>query len=119
MHTIGNYCTTPTVDPWIDKYIFPNGKLPSANEITSVIEKKLIIDDWHNFGQDYDKTLMAWMKNFEQAWPELKKKYGQYFYRMWKYYLMSTAGFFRCRQGQLWQIVMSKRERSGVYRSIR
>lgn len=119
LHTIGSYCTTQTIDPWIDKYIFPNGKLPSAKEITSVIDKTFIIDDWHNFGQDYDKTLMAWMNNFEQAWPELKKKYSKYFYRMWKYYLMSTAGFFRCRQGQLWQIVMSKRERAKGYRSIR
>ena len=119
LHTIGSYCTTPTVDPWIDKYIFPNGKLPSAKEITAVIEKKFLIDDWHNFGQDYDKTLMAWLNNFNQAWPELKDKYGQRFYRMWKYYLSSTAGFFRCRQGQLWQIVMNKRDRRHVYRSVR
>lgn len=119
LHTIGNYCATKTVDPWIDKYIFPNGKLPSAKEITSIIEKKFLIEDWHNFGQDYDKTLMAWMQNFEQAWPELKNKYDQRFYRMWKYYLLSCAGFFRSRQGQLWQIMMSKRERSKIYRSVR
>ncbi len=119
LHTIGSYCTTSAVDPWIDKYIFPNGKLPSAKEITTVIENKFIIDDWHNFGQDYDRTLMAWMDNFERAWPDLSARYGQQFYRMWKYYLLSSAGYFRCRQGQLWQIVMSKRERTSVYRSIR
>lgn len=119
LHTIGSYCTTKTVDPWIDKYIFPNGKIPSAQDIASVIDKKFIINDWHNFGQDYDKTLIAWMSNFDQAWPQLKNKYGEYFYRMWKYYLMSTAGFFRCRQGQLWQVVMSKRERVNEYRSVR
>lgn len=119
LHTIGSHCTTEAVDPWIDKYIFPNGKLPSAKEIASMVENKFIIDDWHNFGQDYDRTLMAWMHNFEQAWPDLRPHYGQQFYRMWKYYLMSSAGYFRCRQGQLWQIVMSKRERVAQYRSIR
>jgi len=119
LHSIGNYNTTRSVDPWIDKYIFPNGKLPSAKEITSAIEKKMVIEDWHNFGPDYDKTLMAWMNNFEKAWPKLKHSYSEKFYRMWKYYLMSSAGFFRCRQGQLWQIIMSKRERKSVYRSIR
>lgn len=119
LHTIGNHCTTKSVDPWIDKYIFPNGKLPSAREVSSVIENKFIIEDWHNFGQDYDKTLMAWMENFDKAWPALKSEYNERFYRMWKYYLLSCAGYFRCRQGQLWQLVLSKRTGSGGYRSIR
>jgi len=119
LHTIGNHCTTKSVDPWIDKYIFPNGKLPSAREVTKVIENKFIIEDWHNFGQDYDKTLMAWMDNFDNAWPELKLSYDDRFYRMWKYYLLSCAGYFRCRKGQLWQLVLSKRQRTGIYRSIR
>ena len=119
LHTIGNYRTTHSVDPWIDRYIFPNGKLPSIAEISSVIENKLVVEDWHNFGQDYDRTLMAWMENFDRAWPTLAARYDERFYRMWKYYLLSCAGFFRCRQGQLWQIVFSKRGRQAVYRSLR
>jgi len=119
LHTIGNHRTTKAVDPWIDKYIFPNGKLPSAKEISNVLEGKFIMEDWHNFGQDYDKTLMAWMDNFDKAWPILKPAYSDKFYRMWKYYLLSCAGYFRSRQGQLWQLVLSKRERVGQYRSIR
>lgn len=119
LHTIGNYTTLPTVDAWIDKYIFPNGKLPSAVEIAEHLEHRFIIEDWHNFGQDYDKTLMAWWENFDRAWPALENKYGMRFYRMWHYYLMSCAGFFRSRQGQLWQLVLSKRGRQGVYRSVR
>lgn len=119
LHTIGNYRTTSVVDPWIDKYIFPNGKLPSAHEVTDALENKFVIEDWHNFGKDYDKTLMAWMANFDNAWDELKSNYDQRFYRMWKYYLLSCAGYFRCRHGQLWQMVLSKRERKGMYRSVR
>lgn len=119
LHTIGNSVTSPKTDAWIDKYIFPNGKLPSAKEIASVLERRFLIEDWHNFGPDYDRTLMAWWDNFEQAWPGLQEKYGERFYRMWKYYLMSCAGFFRSRQGQLWQLVLSKTEREQVYRSVR
>ncbi len=119
LHTIGDYTTVHYSDPWIDKYIFPNGKIPSAKQIASVVEDRFIIEDWHNFGPDYDRTLMAWWDNFDAAWPQLMDKYDERFYRMWKYYLMSCAGFFRTRQGQLWQLVLSKQGRKGVYRSVR
>jgi cyclopropane-fatty-acyl-phospholipid synthase len=119
LHTIGCHATALKTDAWIDNYIFPNGKLPSAREIAKAVERRFIIEDWHNFGQDYDTTLMAWWQNFDRAWPRLQAKYSEEFYRMWKYYLMCCAGFFRSRQGQLWQIVFSKRQRSGVYRSVR
>lgn len=119
LHTIGLYKTAPTVDGWIDRYIFPNGKLPSAREISEVAEDRFLIEDWHNFGQDYDRTLMAWWDNFDAAWPSLRPKYDMRFYRMWKYYLMSCAGFFRAKQGQLWQVVFSKRARTQAYRSVR
>ena len=119
LHTIGIHTTCQKTDDWIDNYIFPNGKLPSARELATVLEDRFILEDWHNFGPDYDRTLMAWWDNFERAWPTLEPKYGQVFYRMWKYYLMCCAGFFRSHQGQLWQIVLSKREHAGTYRSVR
>jgi cyclopropane-fatty-acyl-phospholipid synthase len=119
LHTIGNFDTSPKTDAWIDKYIFPNGKVPSARQITAAIENRFLIEDWHNFGLDYDRTLMAWWERFEAAWPQLKDKYGDRFFRMWKYYLMCSAGYFRSRQGQLWQLVLSKRQRSALYRSVR
>jgi cyclopropane-fatty-acyl-phospholipid synthase len=119
LHTIGDYVTSYKTDAWIEKYIFPNGKLPSVSEISDAVENKFLIEDWHNFGPDYDTTLMAWWHNFDQAWPTLKQKYDDTFYRMWKYYLHSCAGYFRCKQGQLWQLVLTKRERSQTYRSFR
>jgi cyclopropane-fatty-acyl-phospholipid synthase len=119
LHTIGNYVTEKKRDVWLDKYIFPNGHLPSATEITQMLEGRFLIEDWHNFGRDYDLTLMAWWDNFERAWPQLADKYGERFYRMWKYFLLSSAGFFRSGQGQLWQLVLSKRGRSQPYRSVR
>lgn len=119
LHTIGIDRTTSHTDPWIDKYIFPNGKLPSAAEIARAIDGRFVIEDWHNFGADYDRTLMAWWENFERAWPTLAPKYGERFRRMWRYYLMSCAGFFRSHQGQLWQIVLSRPGRSSGYLSLR
>lgn len=119
LHTIGLYKTCSSMDAWMDKYIFPNGKLPSSEEVASALNDRFLIEDWHNFGQDYDRTLMAWWERFDAAWPGLESKYGKRFYRMWKYYLLSCAGFFRSRQGQLWQLVLSKRTRVKMYRSIR
>jgi len=119
LHTIGSYRQSRRLDPWINKYVFPNGQLPSAAQIAQSLEKHFLIEDWHSFGADYDRTLMAWWENFQAGWPRLEQKYGTRFYRMWKYYLMSCAGFFRSRQGQLWQLVLAKRTRSAVYRPVR
>ncbi len=119
LHTIGRNTSSLVTDPWIDKYIFPNGNLPSIAQIGESIENKFIMEDWHNFGAYYDTTLMAWYKNFEHAWPKLKAKYSKRFYRMWKYYLLSCAGSFRAREIQLWQVVLSKEGVEGGYNSIR
>lgn len=119
LHSIGVASETAGTDPWIDRYVFPNGKLPSARQIAGAVEGRFIIEDWHNFGPDYDRTLMAWWDRFEAAWPMLRARYGQRFYRMWKYYLLCCAGFFRSRQGQLWQLVLTHPERAQTYRSVR
>ena len=108
IHTIGSNISTTFINRWTDKYIFPNGMLPSISQIGKAIEGLFVMEDWHNFGPDYDKTLMAWYQNFENAWSGLKEKYGDRFYRMWQFYLLSSAGAFRSREQQLWQIVMTK-----------
>ncbi len=119
LHTIGDSTTSVETDPWIDKYIFPNGKLPSAQQIAAAVEADLVIRDWHEFGFDYDRTLMTWWANFNAAWPLLQHNYSQRFYRMWKYYLHACAASFRVGQTQLWQIVLSQRGGYAGYRSIR
>ncbi len=129
LHTIGGNISRNIGDPWATKYIFPGGMLPSVAQIGKAIENFFIVEDWHNFGADYDKTLMEWFKNFDSAWsasaslrrdkPTLKDKYGNRFYRMWKYYLLSCAGAFRSRHIELWQIVLSKHGVAGGYQSVR
>jgi cyclopropane-fatty-acyl-phospholipid synthase len=119
LHTIGTHVATRRTDPWIDRYIFPEGKLPAASELAAALEGRFLIEDWHSFGQDYDRTLMAWWARFERAWPSLGARYDERFHRMFRYYLLSSAGFFRSRQGQLWQLVLAKRQASRPYRSVR
>jgi len=108
IHTIGNNKSINTAEPFTDKYIFPNGMLPSIAQLGDAIEGLFVIEDLHNIGPQYDPTLMAWHANFENAWPSLKEKYGERFYRMWSYYLLTSAGGFRSRNQQLWQIVFTR-----------
>lgn len=119
LHTIGANKSMITTDPWTNKYIFPNSMLPSITQIGASIEQLFVLEDWHNFGHDYDKTLMAWFENFDRSWDELKPDYDERFYRMWKYYLLSCAGSFRAGKNQLWQIVLSKSGIPDGYQSIR
>lgn len=119
LHTIGGLRSVTHTDPWISKYIFPNSMLPSMVQIGASIEQLFVMEDWHSFGAYYDNTLMAWFQNFDHAWPELRETYGDRFYRMWKYYLLSCAGSFRSRHNQLWQIVLSKHGVPGGYQRVR
>ena len=107
-HTIGRNKSIKTGEAFTDKYIFPNGQLPSISQLSKAIEGLFVIEDWHNFGPDYDPTLLAWHANFNQAWPILKDKYSEHFRRMWNYYLLSSAGGFRSRSTQLWQVVLTR-----------
>lgn len=119
LHTIGGSRSAGGTEPWINKYIFPGGAIPSIKQIGKAVENLFVVEDWHNFGADYDTTLMAWYKNFEDNWDKIKLNYNERFYRMWKYYLLSCAGSFRARKNQLWQIVLSKKGVPGGYKIIR
>lgn len=119
LHTIGSAISTRRTDAWMDAHVFPGGRLPSASQLARGLEGRFLIEDWESFGQDYDRTLLAWWQNVEAAWPQLQRHCSPEFMRFWRYYLLSCAGFFRARQGQLWQLVLSRPQRSEVYRSWR
>ena len=118
LHTIGGNVSTTHGDPWAEKYIFPNGMLPSLAQIGEALEGLFVMEDWHNFGADYDRTLMAWRNNFDAAWPALSARYDDRFRRMWRYYLSVFAALFRARQINLWQIVLSPEGVPGGYRRV-
>jgi cyclopropane-fatty-acyl-phospholipid synthase len=119
LHTIGSLSSSRCGDAWVERYIFPNSVLPSAAQITAASEGRFVIEDWHNFGADYDQTLLAWYRNFERSWPQLSSTYDERFRRMWRYYLLTAAGGFRARRNQLWQIVLSPRGVAGGHESVR
>ncbi len=116
LHTIGGNTSVRRTDAWIDRYIFPGSMLPSAANITSAAEGCFVLEDWHGFGPDYDRTLMQWHANFNAHWEELKQDYDERFRRMWNYYLLSCAGSFRARKNQVWQVVLSAEGVAGGYR---
>jgi len=118
-HTIGSNDSNDRTDAWFDKYIFPGGVLPSLGQIAEAAQPAFTIEDVHNFGPDYDRTLMAWSERVEAAWVDLPH-YGEHFRRTWHYYLMASAAGFRTRNTQLWQVVFSRVHReSDVYASAR
>jgi len=119
LHTLGSKVSNTYSSSWSNKYIFPGAVMPSIKQIGKAIENLFVMEDWHNFGQYYNKTVLAWWHNFNKNYKKLKLKYDKRFYRMWKFYLLAGAGTARSRHSQVWQIVLSKKGIMGGYQSIR
>jgi cyclopropane-fatty-acyl-phospholipid synthase len=116
VHTIAGNEQTSRIDPWVHRYVFPGSNLPTPSQIAKSAEGTFLIEDLHNFGPDYDRTLLAWYQRFEAGWPQLRERYGERFRRLWRYYLLSCAGAFRARHTQVLQFVLT---RPGEERSVR
>jgi cyclopropane-fatty-acyl-phospholipid synthase len=109
LHTIGSQHARAS-DPWLCKYIFPGGMLPSVADVVDASAGLFVMEDWHNFRADYDRTLLAWYANHAAMVAEEPRRYDPAFLRMWRFYLLSCAGSFRAgRHNQLWQVLYSKR----------
>lgn len=119
LHTIGSNTSTSIVDPFMDKYIFPNGMLPSQEQISHAANGFFILQDTQNLGKHYDPTLMAWNENFQKNWSSIAGQYDERFKRMFEFYLLSCAGAFRAGSMQLWQMVFSKKRNVMDYRGPR
>lgn len=112
LHSIFNEHSA--VEPWLNRYIFPNGMLPSRRDVACAVDRKFTVEDEHNIGPDYDRTLMAWHENLERHEREgdCPQFESERFRRMWRYYLRTCAGSFRAgTRNQVYQLVMSKRRR--------
>jgi cyclopropane-fatty-acyl-phospholipid synthase len=118
-HTIGGTTSRRWTDPWMARYIFPNSMVPSPAQVTRAAEGLFVLEDVHNFGAHYDRTLLAWEGNVRRAWPRFRERYGERFLRMWRYYLLSAAGTFRARDIELYQFVFAKGGVPGGYESVR
>ncbi len=115
LHTIGSPNPSRAVDPWIDRYIFPNHEVPRLNPLLDAMTGTFVLEDLHNMGADYDPTLMAWHARFEKSWPTFAAQYGEVFHRMWRYYLLASAATFRTRQNAVWQLMLSPNGVPGGY----
>jgi cyclopropane-fatty-acyl-phospholipid synthase len=116
LHCIGCNAGPSRPDPWISRYIFPNSMIPAMSQVAEALEGLFVVEDWHNFGADYDRTLSAWQANFDAAWPTLSQRYDERFRRMWHYYLGVSTAVFRSRRDQLWQLTLSPHGVPGGYR---
>ncbi len=120
LHTIGTNTPDLQADPWTIKYIFPGGYLPLQKQIDAAVQGVFIMEDWHNFGADYDPTLMAWMAKVDENREQITQLgYDERFYRMWRYWLLAAAGSARARRNQLWQMVFSKKGVDRGYLPVR
>ena len=111
VHTIAGNWSRDHLDPWFDRYIFPNAVIPSIARLGAALEDDFVLEDLHNIGPHYETTLLAWNDNFERAWREradLRDRYDERFYRMWRYYLLASAAAFRARYLQLYQLVVTR-----------
>jgi len=108
VHTIANNRSLRHGTPFIEKYIFPNAVAPSLAQIGRAMEGLFVPEDLHNIGEHYDPTLMAWWENFDRSYSEIAVRYDRKFYQMWKFYLLAAAGASRSRDGQLYQLVLTK-----------
>jgi cyclopropane-fatty-acyl-phospholipid synthase len=119
LQSIGSNRSVNRLEPWMEKYVQPGSLIPTAMQSTKRTRDLFVMEDWQNFGADYDRTLMAWRANLERGWPVLREKYDDRFYRMWRFYLSAAAATFRCRRNQMWQIVFSTNGLPHGYSSVR
>ena len=122
-HTFGSVIPSPTLlQPeidWINKVIFPGLVNPSIGQLLHAADGLFTVLDVQEFGYHYYPTLMAWNKNFTTRWPEIKDHYDDRFYRTWRYYLQACAGAFRAGNYRLWQVVLARDWKNGVYMAVR
>ena len=113
LHSIGRSGEPGATNPWIAKYIFPGGYIPSLSEVIPVIEKSgLIITDIEILRLHYAETLKAWREAFLAHWDEAKALYDERFCRMWEFYLAASESAFRWQGMMVFQIQLAHKQDS-------
>ena len=111
LHSIGRSGEPGATNPWIAKYIFPGGYIPSLSEVIPVIEKSgLIITDIEILRLHYAETLKAWREAFLAHWDEAKALYDERFCRMWEFYLAASESAFRWQGMMVFQIQLAHKQ---------
>jgi len=110
LHTIGRLDGPGSTNPWIAKYIFPGGYVPSLSELTAAVEKSgLLITDIESLRLHYAKTLAEWRRRFNAQRPEIANLYDERFCRMWEFYLAGAEMAFRYDDQVVFQVQLARR----------
>lgn len=108
LHTI-THMTEDPVNPWIDRYIFPGGYIPSLRETVWLLpEYDFHILDVESLRLHYAMTLVRWARNYDRNYERVAARMGERFARMWRLYLHSCAASFRVSGLDIHQILFSK-----------
>jgi cyclopropane-fatty-acyl-phospholipid synthase len=108
LHTITTEVEEPT-DPWIDKYIFPGGYIPSTRSIVAALPRHdLRLVDYENLRRHYAMTLDEWRRRYQEHRAEVTAMFDERFYRMWDLWLALSAAAFRYGAYNLAQFVVTK-----------
>jgi cyclopropane-fatty-acyl-phospholipid synthase len=108
LHSITHLKEQP-VHPWLQKYIFPWGYIPSLREIVwELPEKNFHLIDVEDIGYHYSLTAERWLDNYEKVSQDVKEKFDEHFYRMWRTFLMGVVFTFRFASTSVHQLLFSK-----------
>ena len=111
LHSIGRSEGPSRTSPWIAKYIFPGGYIPSLSEVLPRIETSgLLVTDIEILRLHYAETLKAWRERFLAHREEVERIYNERFERMWEFYLASSEMAFREQNMMVMQIQLAKRQ---------
>jgi cyclopropane-fatty-acyl-phospholipid synthase len=111
LHSIGRSEGPSATNPWIAKYIFPGGYIPSLSEVLPRIEKAgLLVTDIEILRLHYAETLKNWRERFLAHREEVERIYDRRFVRMWEFYLAASEMAFREQAMMVFQIQMTKRQ---------
>jgi cyclopropane-fatty-acyl-phospholipid synthase len=111
LHSIGRSGSPAATNPWIRKYIFPGGYIPSLSEVLPAVERAgLVVADVEILRLHYAQTLAAWRERFLAHREDVERIYDTRFVRMWEFYLACSEVAFRYFGLIVFQLQLARRQ---------
>lgn len=110
VESVGGHKSRKDCEPWINRYIFPGGVVPSLEQFDRAVAGLFARKALDEFGSSYVHTLRAWHRNFVQAWPAHRSRYDDRMRLMFEYFFLTVAGAFRAGYLLHWHLLFQKGE---------